>query len=128
LPRLYRRNLFFLAALFVFQTLAFRLKPLSGFWRTAAGNGMPPFVAALMVFAVVLAVIQILTNLPCWKRRTWRVQENRLSTGVEWNSNWEQRRGGGPQLAIGFSTGDENQKPVTAFLAEREGFYYASLG
>jgi hypothetical protein len=63
LPRLYRRHAAFLTTLFVFQTLAFGLKPhLPGSWVTASGNNMPPFVGALMIFAVVLAVIQILTN------------------------------------------------------------------
>lgn len=61
--RLLWRHALFLAALFVFQTLALALHPkLSGWWDTPDRKGTTPFEATLLLLSLALACAQIVTN------------------------------------------------------------------
>jgi hypothetical protein len=63
LPRLIRRHLGFLAALFIAQTMALNLRPnLPAYWVTPRSRDASPFALVLGVLCLCLAVVQILTN------------------------------------------------------------------
>ena len=63
LPRLFLRHAAFLTVLFLVQTSVLILKPhFSQYWLTESGKRMPPYITALLFFAVALAGIQIMTN------------------------------------------------------------------
>jgi len=63
LPRLLRRHVGFLAALFILQTTALELRPhLPAYWVTASGRDESPFVISLGILCVCLALGQILSN------------------------------------------------------------------
>lgn len=63
LPRLIRRHLGFLVALFIAQTTALRLRPnLPVQWITPSSRDASPFTLILGVLCLCLAIVQILTN------------------------------------------------------------------
>jgi hypothetical protein len=63
LPRLIRRHLGFLAALFIAQTMALNFRPnLPAHWVTPSSRDASPFALTLGVLCVCLAIVQILTN------------------------------------------------------------------
>jgi hypothetical protein len=63
LPRLIRRHLCFLAALFLLQTTALEIRPsLPAYWITPSSRDASPFSLVLGVVGACLAIVQILTN------------------------------------------------------------------
>ena len=63
LPRLIRRHLGFLAALFIAQTMALNFRPnLPSHWVTPSSRDASPFALTLGVLCACLAIVQILTN------------------------------------------------------------------
>jgi hypothetical protein len=63
LPRLIRRHLGFLAALFIAQTMALNFRPnLPAHWVTPSSRDASPFALILGVLCACLAIVQILTN------------------------------------------------------------------
>ena len=63
LPRLIRRHLGFLAALFIAQTTALNLRPnLSAHWVTPSSRDASLFTLILGVLCLCLAIVQTLTN------------------------------------------------------------------
>jgi hypothetical protein len=63
LPRLIRRHLGFLAALFIAQTMALKFRPnLPAHWVTPSSRNASPFAFILGVLCLCLAVAQVLTN------------------------------------------------------------------
>jgi len=63
LPRLIRRHLGFLAALFIAQTTALNLRPnLPAHWVTPSSRDASPFTLILGVLCLCLAILQTLTN------------------------------------------------------------------
>jgi hypothetical protein len=63
LPRLIRRHLGFLAALFIAQTTALNLRPkLPAHWVTPSSRNASPFTLILGVLCLCLAIVQTLTN------------------------------------------------------------------
>ena len=63
LPRLIRRHLGFLAALFVAQTSALRLRPnLPAHWVTPSSRDASPFAFVLGVLCLCLGAAEILSN------------------------------------------------------------------
>lgn len=63
LPRLFRRHLGFLVALFIAQTMALNLRPnLPAHWVTPSSRDASPFALILGVLCLCLAIVQILTN------------------------------------------------------------------
>lgn len=63
LPRLIRRHLGFLAALFIAQTTAFKLRPnLPAHWVTPSSRDASPFALILGFFCLCLGVAQVLSN------------------------------------------------------------------
>ena len=62
-PRLLNRHAVFLTVMVAVETVAFRIKPhLSAWWLTASGRNMPPFVVAVVVPCMVMAIAEIVTN------------------------------------------------------------------
>ncbi|MDR5730211.1 MAG: hypothetical protein RB191_22595 [Terriglobia bacterium] len=62
-PRLLNRHAAFLTVLVAFETVAFKIKPhLSAWWLTASGRNVPPFVMAVAVPCMILAIAEIVTN------------------------------------------------------------------
>jgi hypothetical protein len=63
LPRLIRRHLGFLAALFTAQTMALNFRrSLPAHWVTPSSRDASPFALILGVLCLCLAIVQILTN------------------------------------------------------------------
>jgi hypothetical protein len=63
LARLIRRHLGFIAAIFIAQTTALRLRPsLPAFWITPSSKDASPFGILLGFLCLVLALVQTLTN------------------------------------------------------------------
>ncbi|MGA9304400.1 MAG: hypothetical protein WBW31_03235 [Candidatus Sulfotelmatobacter sp.] len=63
LPRLIRRHLGFLAALFIAQTMALNFRPnLPAHFVTPSSRDASPFALTLGVLCLCLAIVQILTN------------------------------------------------------------------
>jgi hypothetical protein len=63
LPRLIRRHVGFLAALFIAQTMALNFRPnLPAHWVTPSSRDASPFALILGVLCFCLAIVQILTN------------------------------------------------------------------
>jgi hypothetical protein len=63
LPRLTRRHLGFLAALFIAQTAALNLRPnLPARWVTSSSRDASPFGLTLGMLCLCLGIVQILTN------------------------------------------------------------------
>jgi hypothetical protein len=63
LPRLVRRHLGFLAALFIAQTTALKLRPnLPARWVTPSSRGASPFAFILGILCLCLGVAQVLSN------------------------------------------------------------------
>jgi hypothetical protein len=63
LPRLIRRHLGFLAALFIAQTTALNFRPnLPAHWVTPSSRDASPFTLILGVLCLCLAIVQTLTN------------------------------------------------------------------
>jgi hypothetical protein len=63
LPRLTRRHLGFLAALFLVQTTALEIRPsLPAYWITPSSRDAAPFSLILGVLCLCLAIVQTLTN------------------------------------------------------------------
>ena len=62
-PRLIRRHLGFITALFIAQTIALKLRPdLPAHWITPSSRDSSPFALILGVLCLCLAIVQILTN------------------------------------------------------------------
>ena len=62
-PRLIRRHLGFLAALFITQTMALNLRPnLPAYWVTTSSGDASPLSLVLGVLCMCLAIVQTLTN------------------------------------------------------------------
>ena len=63
LPRLIRRHLGFLAALFILQTTALELRPnLPAYWITPSSTNVSPFALSLGCLCACLTLVQILSN------------------------------------------------------------------
>jgi hypothetical protein len=63
LPRLIRRHLGFLAALFIVQTTALEIRPnLPAYWITPSSTDASPFALILGVLGACLAIIQVISN------------------------------------------------------------------
>jgi hypothetical protein len=63
LPRLIRRHLGFLAALFIAQTMALNLRPkLPAYWVTPSSKDSSPFALLLGVLCLGLGIVEVLTN------------------------------------------------------------------
>lgn len=63
IPRLIRRHLGFIAALFIAQTTALRLRPnLPAHWTTPTSRDASPFVIILGILCLCLAIVETLTN------------------------------------------------------------------
>ncbi len=63
LPRLIRRHLGFLTAIFVAQTTALNLRPkLPAHWVTPSSRDASPFSLILGVLCLCLAIVEVLTN------------------------------------------------------------------
>jgi len=61
--RLLNRHAVFLTVLVAFETFAFRIKPhLSAWWLTSSGRDTPPFVFAVAVPCMILAIAETITN------------------------------------------------------------------
>ena len=62
-PRLLNRHAVFLTVLVAFETVAFRIKlHVSAWWLTASGRNMPPFVVAVVVPCMIMAIAEIVMN------------------------------------------------------------------
>jgi len=63
LPRLIRRHLGFLAALFIFQSIALDLRPsLPAYWITPGSRDPSPFSVILGIVCAAIAIVQVFHN------------------------------------------------------------------
>ena len=65
-PRILKRHAAYLTGIVAFETTSLIIKPhLSTWWLTASGRNMPPFVVAMTVPCLILAIVEIVTTGQC---------------------------------------------------------------